>query len=371
MSRGFSRRRLIQLGGGAAALALTCSRGAVAKIRDAKSAGFYLPEESEPHARTFMQWPVSRKVHPEPFFLDMLQGAIATVANVIAEFEPVVMLMDQRFAAKARRKLSGEVDIWDIPTDDLWCRDAGPLFVRNDDGALAISHLKFNGWGGKQVHANDAHIARRVAERMDLPLFDNGLVGEAGGAEVDGQGTLIAHASSWVNSNRNVGSKAAVEAQMKQAFGVEKVIWAPGVKGGDITDYHIDALARFTAPSKVLIQLPEGIDPEDPWSAAAFETYDILADATDATGRSLQLTTLPEPYDTRIKSADFVASYVNYYVCNGAVISANFGDRETDKEAAHVLAALYPDREIVSLNVDPIGETGGGIHCATQQQPVG
>ena len=86
------------MGGGAAALALTCSRGAVAKMRDAKNAGFYLPEESEPHARTFMQWPVSRKVHPDPFFLDMLQDAIATVANVIAEFEPVVVLMDQRFA---------------------------------------------------------------------------------------------------------------------------------------------------------------------------------------------------------------------------------------------------------------------------------
>ncbi len=370
MCQGFSRRRMMQMGGGAAALALTSGGRAAAKMRDAKSAGYHLPEESEPHARTFMQWPVSRKVHPDPIFLDMLQDTIATVANVIAEFELVVMLMDQRFAAKARRKLSGDVDIWDIPTDDLWCRDAGPLFVKNDDGALAISHLNFNGWGGKQVHANDGQIARRVAERMGLPLFDNGLVGEAGGAEVDGQDTLIAHASSWVNSNRNVGSKAAVEAQMKQAFGVEKVIWATGVKGGDITDYHIDALARFTVPGKVLIQLPEDIDPNEPWSAAAFKTYDILADATDATGRSLQLTTLLEPYDTRIKSADFVASYVNYYVCNGAVISANFGDRETDEEAARVLAALYPGREIVSLNVDPIGETGGGIHCATQQQPA-
>ena len=312
----------------------------------------------------------NRKVQPDLIFFDMLQDAIAAVANVIAEFEPVVMPIDQRFGAKAQRKLSGDVEIWDIPRDDLWCRDAGPLFVKNDDGALANSHLNLNGWGGKQVHADDGGIARRVAERMGSPLFDNGLAGEAGGAEVDGQGTLIAHASRWVNSNRNIGSKTTIEAQIKQAFGVEKVIWAPGVKGGDITDYHIVALAWFTEPGKVLIQLPEDIDPEDPLSAAAFEIYDILVGATDAAGRALQLTALPESYKHWIKSADFVASYVNYYVCNGAVISANFGDRKTDQEAARVLAALYPDRETVSLNVDPIGETGGGIHCATQQQPA-
>jgi len=114
---------------------------------------------------------------------------------------------------------------------------------------------------------------------MGLPLFDNGLVGEAGAAEVDGQGRLLANASCWVNGISNIGSKAAVEAQMKQAFGIEKVIWAPGVKGGDITDYHIDALAPFTVPGKMLIQLPEDIDPEDPWSVAAFETFDTLVGA--------------------------------------------------------------------------------------------
>ena len=119
---------------------------------------------------------------------------------------------------------------------------------------------------------------------MGLPVFDNGLVGEASGAEVDGEGTLIAHVSSWVNRNRNRRSKAAIEAQMKQAFGVKKVIWAPGVKGGDITDFNINALARFTSPGKVLIQMPDDIDPRDPWSAPAFETYDILANSTDPMG---------------------------------------------------------------------------------------
>ncbi|MEP2760109.1 MAG: agmatine deiminase family protein [Hyphomicrobiales bacterium] len=329
-----------------------------------------MPEEAEPHLRTFMQWPVNPKIHPDVIFLNMLQQSIADVANTIAEFEPVVMLMDKEQRSAAQPRLSANVEIWDVPTDDLWCRDSGPLFVRNHSGDLAVSQLNFNGWGGKQTHDNDGQIAGRIASILELPVFNSGLVGEAGGVESDGAGTLIAHESSWVNTNRNSHSKTQIERQLLQALGGSKVIWAPGVAGADITDYHIDSLARFSSPGVVVVQLPDAIDRNDPWSIAAFETYEILKNATDNTGENIQLVIIPEPYDTRIKSADFVASYVNYYVCNGAVIVAQFGDRETDSEAVRILKLLYPGREVVPLNVDPIGETGGGIHCATQQQPL-
>lgn len=337
----------------------------------ARSAGFRQPEESEPHLRTFMQWPVSRAVHSDPVFLGMLQQSIADIANTISEFEPVVMLMSDRYRAAAQRLLASEIEIWDVATDDLWCRDSGPVFVTNGKGELAVSHLNFNGWGGKQIHPNDGKIAARIADRLELTLFDNGVVGEAGGVETDGDGTLIAHTSSWVNPNRNTGSRRDIERKLLDALGAEKVIWAPGVAGEDITDYHIDSLARFVRPGTVAIQMPDAIDPDDPWSAAAFETFDILSKATDARGRALEIVRLPEPRRTRITAADFVASYVNYYVCNGAVITAQFGDQKTDIEARAILQKLYPDREVVTLNVDPIGEVGGGIHCATQQQPRG
>jgi agmatine deiminase len=116
---------------------------------------FHVPDEAEPHERTFMQWPVNMRVHGDPVFLGILQRSIADIANTIAEFEPVVMLMDGRLEARARRMLSGVVEVWDVPTDDLWARDSGPLFVRNEAGALAVRHMNFNGWGGKQDHRND------------------------------------------------------------------------------------------------------------------------------------------------------------------------------------------------------------------------
>lgn len=327
---------------------------------------WHMPEESEPHARTFMQWPVSRIVHPDRWFLDDLQGAIARIANVIADFEPVVMLMDERHAARARQKLSSAVEIWPIPTEDLWARDSGPVFLKNPAGELAVTHFNFNGWGGKQVHEQDGEVARRIAQTLGLPVIESHLTGEAGGLEFNGEDLIIAHESSWVNPNRNPGlSRDEISRRMARVLGAKQVIWAPGVAGADITDYHIDSLARFTDRRTVVIQLPPDIRPDDPWSASAFETYDIL-DAVPG----LELVELPEPQTTRVQSANFVASYVNYYVCNGAIISAQFGDSRADREAAETLAALYPGREIIALNVDPVGEVGGGIHCATQQQPV-
>ena len=90
--------------------------------------GYIVPPEEAPHQRTFMQWPVSRQVHPDRWFLDQTQDTIAEIANTIAEFEPVTMLADAADHGRAKRKLSRRVELLDIPTEDLWCRDDEPAF---------------------------------------------------------------------------------------------------------------------------------------------------------------------------------------------------------------------------------------------------
>jgi agmatine deiminase len=317
-----------------------------------------------------MQWPVSVDVYGARD-LAAVQANILAIANAISEHEPVAMMAAPGARGLNRAKFSSAVEFWDIPTDDLWCRDSGPTFVKDAAGQLAVAHIRFNGWGNKQRHRNDGLIAERVAARLGLPLIDSGVIGEQGGLEHDGAGTMLAHASCWVNDNRNPGLSAdEIADRLGAAVGAAKMIWAPGIKGEDITDYHIDALARFTAPGQVLIQIDDEIDPDDPWSAAAHETLGIIQRATDARGRPLEIVRLPEPIDIRGTSDDFVSSYVNYYVCNGAVIAAQFGDQAADDEARDVLASLYPGRRIVQLNIDALGASGGGIHCATQQQPA-
>lgn len=328
-------------------------------------AGFYVPAEEARHQRSFMQWPVNRRVHPDPVFLDMAQQTIADIANAIADFEPVTMLAAKADHAKARKMLSASVALLDIPTEDLWCRDAGPIFVVNGKGELAISHVQFNGWGEKQVNQRDSQIASSLANHLGLDLRPAGLKGEAGGVEQDGHGLLMAHKSSWVNDNRNPGlSLAEVESRLLQAYGAERMIWSDGVWGEDITDYHIDSLARFTGPGRVLINLPEAPDREDPFHLAALDTHDRLVAA------GLEVDVIFEPNKRRVRGLDFVASYANYYVCNGAIIAPEFGDKRTDEMAVDALRRHYPGREIIVLNVDPLGEMGGGIHCATQQMPA-
>lgn len=336
----------------------------------AKDAGFRMPLESDRHERTFMQWPARASIYGSNRALDAVRSRIALIARSIARFEPVVVLARPEQIEAAAEALGPGVEIWPIRTEDLWCRDSGPTFVVSNSGKVAVSGFGFNGWGNKQSHADDGLIAGAVAEKLGLAVYGSGIVGEGGGVEVDGAGTVLAHESSWLNSNRNKGSKAEVERLLLNALGAEQAIWAPGIEGADITDYHIDALARFVKPGQVVIQLGEKRDRSDPWSVAAFETYDILKSARDAQGRRLDIVVIPEPVDIRSRSRSFVSSYVNYYVCNGAVIGAEFGDDRADGEAAAILARLYPGREIVSLNVDPLGEAGGGIHCATQQQPA-
>ncbi len=337
----------------------------------AKAAGFRMPLESDPHERTFMQWPARAGIYGSQRALDAVRDKIALIAQAIAKHEPVVVLARPEQLAEATKRLATGVTLWPIETEDLWCRDSGPTFLVNAKGELAVSELNFNGWGGKQEHKDDGRIARRVAERLELPVYESGVVGEGGGIETDGAGTLLAHESCWINANRNAGDKARIEGLLKAALGATQMIWAPGVKGADITDYHIDALARFVKPGQVLIQLPAKVTADDPWSTSAYQTYEVLKQARDAEGRKLDIVVVQEPVDIRSRARDFVSSYVNYFVCNGAVIGAEFGDDTADAEAARILGQLYPDRQVVSLNVDPIGEAGGGIHCSTQQQPKG
>lgn len=346
-----------------AACGILSGTGGIAMANSERA--FVVPPEEDPHELTFMQWPVSRKVHPDREFLGALQHTIADIANTIAEFEPVILLAAKDDHRSARRLVSQSVDLWDIATEDLWCRDSGPLFAKQPNGARIVSHIQFNGWGAKQIHQRDGQVASQVAERLGFEMIPSGLTGEAGGVEHDGHGLLMAHESSWHNDNRNPGlTRDEIGDRLLRAYGAQQIVWSPGVWGEDITDYHIDSLARFTGPGRVLMNLPAHPDRADPFHLAALETHDRLIAA------GLNVETIPEPERRRVDSIDFVASYANYYVCNGAVIAAQFGDSESDRTAQDALQRHFPEREIVFLNADALGEVGGGIHCATQQLPA-
>jgi len=261
--------------------------------------------------------------------------------------------------------------IGSIPVNDCWMRDMGPIFRTSASGGLDVIGTNFNGWGNKQTHAKDALVASKIAAYVGVPYTAAGFVGEGGAIETDGDATLMATQSSLINSNRNPGrTQAQIEAAMCAAYGASKVIWFTGIKGQDITDDHVDATSRFLADATGVVQMPLATD-TDIWSNDERQQYQTLSTSTDAQGLPIAVSKLQGPDYNKIRSTNpnFVGSYANYYVCNSAVISAQFGDTSADAGAKTLLSGLFPGRVVEQLNIDSLGAGGGGIHCVTQQQP--
>ncbi|MDT7784050.1 MAG: agmatine deiminase [Pseudonocardiales bacterium] len=321
-----------------------------------------MPEEGRPHQRTWMAFAASERIWGREL-VPWVQRDLARIATTIARFEPVSMLVRADELALARELTSGNVDLVTAELDDLWLRDTGPIFVNG-----AAVDFNFNGWGGKQGHGKDAKVARLVAERAGVEVVKTDLVLEGGALEVDGEGTAIITESCVLNGNRNPGwTKSDVEADLARLLGIRKVIWLPGIAGRDVTDGHTDFYARFAGPGVVVAGLDNDLESFD--HDVTHRHLEILREATDVQGRKLRVEVLEGPSRTRVRDEDFAAGYVNFYVCNGAVVGPEFGDPEADGKALALLTRLFPGRTVVQINIDGIASGGGGIHCATQQEP--
>ncbi|MBT2468316.1 agmatine deiminase family protein [Streptomyces sp. ISL-66] len=326
-------------------------------------------EPSGSHTRTFMAWPALDAIWEED--LRSVREDIARIARAVGEYEAVVMMARPEQVDAARRAVGSQVEVIPLTVDDLWARDTVPVFVE-EGGKVTGVDLNFNGWGDKQEHKNDGAVGRTLLQKYGIPRNQAPLVAEGGSFETDGEGTLLIAESSIVNDSRNRGkNRDVIEAELKQTLGVEKVVWLAGVRGEDITDAHVDSLVRFTAPRVVLLDRAHPGTPPDSWSRSADQAKSVLSKATDARGRRFEIIDLPQPDLDRItgRGDDFVATYANIYVANGAVFMPLFGDRQADDRARGILREHFPEREVVPVAIDTIASGGGGIHCSTHDQP--
>jgi agmatine deiminase len=358
------------------AATITADRAAVTTADRAAvttGTGFAVPVDHVEHTRTWMAWPDSVAIWGKKL-LPGAQADIALIASTIAKYEPVIVCANAASVAAAQAACGPAVTvIGSIPVNDCWMRDSGPIFRTNGAGGLDAVGLNFNGWGGKQVHNYDAVVASRVAAYAAVPFTAAGFVSEGGAIETDGAGTLMATKSSIIEPDRNPGmTQAQLTTAMCAAYGASEVIWFTGIKNHDITDDHVDATSRFLNPGAGLVQLPTPPGATDIWSKDEDQQYQVLSASTDAQGNPIMVSIIRGPNYNKIRSTnpEFVGAYANYYVCNGAVISAQFGDAATDEAAYNALVSLFPGRVIEQLDIDALGDGGGGIHCVTQQQPV-
>lgn len=331
---------------------------------------WHMPDEAEAHKATWMAYGASSAIWTRAQ-VPQVQLALARIANAIAAYEPVNMLVRQSELETARQLLDPRVTLIPAKLDDLWMRDTGPVFVRKPNGERACVKFNFNGWGKKQQFDHDGLVADMVSAYVKLPLLATRLVLEGGALEVDGKGTAIITESCVLNSNRNPGwSKADCEAELRRLLGIRKVIWLPGIKNKDITDAHTDFYARFVRPGVVVAH--RDMNPDSYEYALTRQHLDILRSATDVDNQPLNITVVDAPGQIRPGNNPdtFAAGYINYYASSRAIFLPEFGDAKADSIAKEIYAQLYPGRAVIQVNIDPIAAGGGGIHCTTQQEII-
>lgn len=258
-----------------------------------------MPAETAPQSRIWMAFPREGDVMGDSSAArEATYAAWTAVAHATLEFEPVTMVVDPSERERARRMLSGDIDIVEAPLNDFWMRDFGPTFVIDDEtGELGGVDWIFNAWGQGADCEKDALIAERVISEVAATRIPSLLVNEGGGIHVDGEGTVLVTETVQLDPDRNPwATKERVEAELARTLGVDTVIWLPRGLTRDYDDLgtrgHVDIVATFAAPGRVLLHAQ--LDPSHPDHAVMPEIRAVLEQATDARGRSLEIDRRPE-----------------------------------------------------------------------------
>jgi len=348
---------------------------------------FHMPAEWEEHEGTWLQWPhddqrPGQQLKLEKTWLEMV--------NALQEHENVhIIVQDEWRREHVEQQLKffdvglENVDFHIIPTNDVWTRDNGPIFVVDKEGKVAITDWRFNGWGERYEHEIDNHVPSRIAKKSSVPIFCPPMVMEGGAVEVNGKDTFMATRTSIINPNRNPGrTQKELEEIIKKYLGIKRFIWLKGAtdaeKWGDDTDWHVDIAARFVNESTVIYNWAEE-DTEPRYSVLKLHREELQG-ATTESGKPLTLVPLPLPkggvYATSktgagggMRSGYTDAAYSNFLIANGIVVVPVFGNVNDDR-AKKIISEQFPDREIIGINCVALNEGGGAIHCVTQQQPA-
>lgn len=333
-----------------------------------KQSGFFMPAEWHPHERCWIAWPCHIETWSK-IGLQKARIAYARVAQAIAQYEPVTILVNPEDSESAQQLCGQGITIMTLPINDSWTRDTGPTFLLNQRHQLAGVDWIHNAWGGNyQNHLLDDRIAAALIKQTHAQSFRAPLVMEGGSFHVDGEGTILTTRECLLHENRNPHlSQQEIENYLYDFLGAQKVIWLNNGLLGDETDGHIDEIACFIAPGKVLSLITH--DKADPNYATLHENLELLHSATDAKGRKLEVVTVEQPPATFLDGERLTLSYINFYLANKGIVMPAFGYEQYDKAAYTLFTQLFPDYRISQIDALDVFAGGGGIHCITQQQP--
>ena len=339
-----------------------------------KELGYRFPADWEPQAAVWFAWPTRDDLWAG--VLPRVREQLAALYVLAARFQPVGVLCPESAQAdlQALMAQAGDasgVTLYNYQTDDVWCRDYGPLFLLNEDGTeLCITDWTYNAWGNKYpLQQRDNNAPAWIADQVGVRRFVFDTVLEGGAIESNGAGQLLTTELVLLNLNRNGEMrKQQIEARLAAGLGINEVLWLHDGLVGDDTDGHIDNLARFFKDDGIL--MASVTDTEDDNFAALSENTRRIQAFRTPTRQPYATVSLPLPEPIYLNGTRLAASYMNYLVLNGAVLVPTYGQPRRDAEALEIIADCYPSREVVGFDCRDIVREGGAIHCMSQHQPA-
>jgi agmatine deiminase len=367
-----------------------------------RSLGYRMPAEWEPHAATWLAWPHNATDWPGKF--QPIPWVYCEIVRHLSAAEEIHILVEDVAAqGRARGQLARagclldrvHFHLW--PTNRVWTRDSGPIFIRRiaspsepsqpspgePASGLAVTNWKFNAWAKYDDWQHDDQVPARVAELLDLPVWTpsvpldgdsdqlHRVVLEGGSIDVNGDGTLITTEECLLSpvQQRNPGlSREALERVFHDYLGIEQVLWMNRGIAGDDTHGHIDDITRFVAPRTIVTVTEPNRDDEN--HLPLEENLERLHAARDLQGEPYRIMELPMPAPVVFEGQRLPASYANFYIANGRVLVPTFND-PNDRHALNILAELFPHRQIAGIHCGDLVWGLGTLHCMTQQQPAG
>ena len=341
-------------------------------MRPLPAVAMRMPAEWSPHRATWIAWPHNRTDWPGKFA--PIPWVYGEIVRHLSRHERVGLLVANAVEEKTARRIFkrvdadlSQIDFVRCPTDRVWTRDSGPTFVHAKNRRVAV-HWCFNAWAKYPDWKKDRKVAPVIARASGVDLVqaklgDRWVVLEGGAIDVDGEGTLLATEECLLDAvqARNPElSRGQMEGALAEYLGVRRVVWLGRGIVGDDTHGHIDDLARFVGPGRVV--LVQESNPRD-------ENYEPLAENRERLeGAGLEVIALPMPRPLILDGRRLPASYANFYIANGLVLVPTFND-PADRTALGILAELFPDREVIGIHAVDLVWGLGTLHCMTQQEP--
>ena len=341
---------------------------------------YAMPAEWSFQEAVWLSWPVEDPRHWGGKKKDLMKAKFAEIAAAISRFEKVRINAEGREHAAIReacnkaKAVLDRVELFDHPHNDVWCRDHGPIFLKNrESGEVAISDWGFNAWGGKFPPFDlDDSIPRQVAKSLGMKRFEGGMILEGGAIEVNGASQLLTTEAVLLNKNRNPHlSRREIEQKLRDTLDVRDILWLRQGIEGDDTDGHIDDLARFIDCGTIIACTEK--DRGSPNHAVLDENLGRLKSFLGHEGKPFEIVEIHLPEACEVpgwRLPVLPSSYVNFLIVNGGVLVPTFRQHKNDDRALGMLRELFGDREVVGIDCLDLVEEGGTLHCISQQQPA-